>query len=103
MKLYHVAKDYDGGDLESLYVREGNDAFDIYAEKWPEAGELGQYHVMYVHCHDNLKDAESFVDTYGGKVLEINADDLDVEMDTLEYPHPMVKEYIPAEYIKEIK
>ena len=37
-----------------------------------------------------------------GEILEINADDLDIEKDRLEYPHPMVRDRIPAECIKRI-
>ena len=100
--MYHVVKHWDGGDLLSLYQQIGDAAYEGYAEKWPEAGELGQYHIHYIHLHATLEQAREFAEEFGGEILEISADDLDIEMDRLEYPHPMVRDCIPAEYIKRI-
>jgi hypothetical protein len=100
--LYHVSENWDGGDLLSLYRQIGTDAYEEYADRWPDAGELGVYHVHYIHLHSTLGEAKAFADEFGGEILEINADDLDIEMDRLEYPHPMVRDCIPAEYIKRI-
>lgn len=101
--LYHVAKDYDGGDLQSLYEQHGNDAYDMYIDKWPEAGELVFYHVHYIHLHNSLDDAQEFVDEFGGEILVIDDADLTVERDNLEYDHPIVRDTIPAEYIRRLK
>lgn len=102
MKLYHVVKNYNGGDLESLYEQHGSEAYDIFAEKWPEAGALGHYHAHYIHLHSTKEDAEAFAAEFGGEILEIKADDLEVEIDGLEYKHPMVKDCIDAEYVKRV-
>ena len=98
--LYHVATDYDGGDLNSLYNQYGNDAYDMFAERWPESDNLGQYHAHYVHLHDNMQDAQGFAATYGGEILIIDATDLDVKIDNLEYRHPIVEGCIPSQYIR---
>jgi hypothetical protein len=101
--MYHVViKDWDGDDLLSLYQQIGDAAYEEYAEKWPEAGELGQYHVHYVHLHATLDQAREFVEEFGGEILEVNTEDLDIVIDNLEYPHSMVRDRIPAEYVKRI-
>lgn len=74
----------------------------MYAARWPEAGELGQAHAHYVHCYATLEDARNH--TTDGKIYEIDTDApaegyIDVEVDTYEFEHPMVKECIPAEYL----
>ena len=102
MKFYHVTKNWDGGDLESLYDREGDEAYEIFAERWPEAGGLADNHINLIHLHDNLSDAERFVRDFGGEILEIELDEDAVEIDNLEYPHPVSRYTIDAEYIKKV-
>jgi hypothetical protein len=108
MTYYHVCKRWDGHDLESLYRQHRDDAYAIYADRWPDAGELAQYHIMVVHCYDNIDDAIAHKDAFGGDVLAIDADVLDRigithYIDTLEFAHPVVSDYIPAEAITRIK
>lgn len=81
--------------------KHGDDAYEIYAERWPEAGELGTYHAHYIHCYETLEEAQDHVDEYGGTVLVIDTTDMDVVIDNLEFPHPMVQERIPAAAITE--
>jgi len=100
---YHVAHNYTGGDLLSLYEQHGEDAYEMYADKWPDAGELAQYHTHYIHLHETLVDAQTYQSEFGGTILEINADELEIKLDTLEYKHPMVRDYIEEEYIREVK
>lgn len=105
--IYHVAPANHSGDLKSLYALHGEDAYEMYADRWPEAGELAQYHAHYIHCYDSLDEAREHVARHGGKVYEINvdamADDMIVvERDNLEFDHPMVRNEIPAEYIREV-
>ena len=107
MKYYHVTKKWDGGDLVSLYNREGDDAYDIYAERWPEAGGLADAHINLIHLHDNIDAAYAFVRDYGGEILCIELDDDAIEecgikIDDIEYSHPVACEKIPAEYIKKL-
>jgi len=103
--IYHVAPKSHTGDLESLYAQHGEEAYELYAARWPEAGELGAVHAHYVHCYASLKDARNHA--HEGKIYAIDAeamadDYIEVETDNLEFPHPMVRDRIPAEYIKEI-
>lgn len=100
--IYHVAPADHAGNLESLYALHGDDAYEMYADRWPESGNLAQYHAHYVHCYDSLDEARAHAAQWGGKVYEINADELEVERDNLEFDHPMVRDEIDAEYIKEV-
>ena len=100
--IYHVAPANHVGDLESLYALHGEEAYEIYADRWPEAGELAQYHVHYVHCYDSLEEARAHAAQLGGKIYEICTEHLEIERDNLEFDHPMVRNEIPAEYIREV-
>ena len=99
---YHVCRDeWDGGDLISLHQQEGEAAYQIYAERWPEAGELAQYHVHYVHLYETLDEAKEHQANYGGEILRIDGEpeEIGIESDDLEFPHPVVKHRIFREYI----
>lgn len=105
--IYHVAPADHSGDLLSLYRQHGDEAYEIFIERWPDSGVLGDYHADYVHCHATLEKAEDHAAWYGGKIYAIDgaafvADGGKVETDTLEFPHPMVRDEIPAEYIREV-
>lgn len=103
--IYHVAPADHTGDLLSLYRQHGEDAYEIYAARWPEAGELGQYHAHYVHCYATLEEAQAHVNDgkiYAIDVAAMEDDFIKVEIDNLEFPHPIVRDEIPAEYISEI-
>lgn len=104
MKIYHVAPADHEGDLESLYCQLGDSAYEVYAERWPEAAELGQYHVHYVHLYSDLSDAIDHAAERGGKIYTVDVNYLEesgieIKNDDLEFPHPMVAEVIPAEAI----
>ena len=101
MKLYHVGPE-NLTNIESLYNQMGEDAYEVFEERWPEAAELGIYHAHYIHLWDVLEDARDFADEIGGTVYEVEADGLDVEIDELEYPHPIIRDEIPAEYVMAI-
>ena len=101
-RLYHVVPDsYDGGDLRSLYEQLGDDAYEEFARRWPEAGDLGQVHANRVFLYDDIADAQSHADSFGGRVLEIDPAGLDVRFDDLEIPYgrqrgfPYVERKIP--------
>ena len=100
MKLYHVCANYDGGDLMTAARMMGElEAIESYVAKWPEAGELAAAHVNMIHLHETIDQAREFAAIYGGAVLEIDAEYLDVVVDSLEYPHPVCTSTIDAEYI----
>ena len=98
--IYHVAPDDHQGNILSLYAQHGDLAFDIYAARWPEAGGLAEYHAHYVHCYATREEADDHAAAFGGRVLEVEDADLDVEIDALEFPHPMVRGQIPAQAVR---
>lgn len=103
MKLYHVCNNWDNKDLESLYKQYGNEAYDIYAERWPEAGELAQAHIDYIHLYDTLEEAQEHAENFSGEILVVEFDpdnlEIEVERDKLEFNHPMVCNIIPKHLI----
>jgi hypothetical protein len=89
-ELYHVAgPEYQSGSpLQSLYRRLGNEAYDEFAKRWPEAGDLGQYHAHNTFFYDNLADALDHADNFGGKVLKVDPSQVGgLTRDKLERPH----------------
>lgn len=99
---YHVTDHWDGGDLESLVTRIGeNEGYDAFLERWPDAGELTFYHANRVHLFDSLEKAERFCAAYGDEILIIDGEGLDIDLDTLETnePHYSVLDKIPANNI----
>lgn len=73
-ELYHVAgSEYEAGQpLRSLYSRKGNDAYDEFARRWPESGNLGQYHAHKVMFFDNKEMALDHAILTDGTVLTVN-------------------------------
>lgn len=105
MTYYHVCQEWDGGDLLPLArrLRDEGAALDAYADRWPEAGELAQYHVHWVHLYDTFEQAQDHVDEFGGQILRIEPDEfLTIERDPLEFDHPVYRGVIPAAYISRI-
>lgn len=89
-ELYHVVgPDYVQGEpLRTLYSRLGNDAYDVFAKRWPEAGDLGQYHAHRTFFYDKASDAAEHADVFGGKVLRVDPTKIeDLYLDTLEKSH----------------
>jgi hypothetical protein len=88
-RLFHVVAekaDLSRG-LKSLFRQFGSKAYDMFAKRWPEAANLGEYHAHNTHFYDNLEAAQFHADQYGGKILEINPQKVDeLKFDTLERP-----------------
>lgn len=101
--IYHVAPADHSGNLESLYSLHGDDAYEMYADRWPEAGELAQYHAHYVHCYDSLDEAREHAAQWGGKIYAIDTSEIEVERDNLEFDHPMVRNEIDVEYLQDVE
>lgn len=105
-EFYHVAPpEYSGGALKSLYSQMGNDAYDEFARRWPEAANMGEYHADNVFMFDDLADAMAHAESTGGNILRIDPEYLDVSYDMLEVPsgrkkgYPFVQREIPADSI----
>ena len=97
---YHVCSSWDGKDLQSLYAQYGDEAYVMYADKWPDSGNLSQVHAHVIHLHPSIDDAQKYADQYGGMILTIDDNGLDITIDDYEYPHPVCKHEIPAENIQ---
>jgi len=104
--IYHVSQTYKSGALESIAVQLGEaEAIEAFCEKWEDAdAALAVYHVNYIHCHDTAEQAVEFAEEFGGSIFAIDADAMaddviEIERDTLEYDHPIVRDEIPAEFI----
>ncbi len=99
-KIYHVCPAWDGDDLLSLYEQLGNEAYDVFYQKYELENGLGLDHAHFVHCHYTLEEAKEYQRIWGGQILEIDASELEIKHDCIEYPHPMVRDVIAKEYIK---
>jgi hypothetical protein len=98
--IYHVTKEWDGGDLRSLADREPwtDELAESIASKWGcDAWTYYGTEGEYVHCHATLAEAVDFRDEWcpGGVILAVDASELDVVVGD-EYPHPVVRREIPA-------
>lgn len=78
-ELYHVAgPEYSAGEpLKSLYARKGPAAYDEYAARWPEAGDLVQYHPHQNFFYHTMEDAQNHAADFGGKILKIDSSKVD--------------------------
>lgn len=89
-ELYHVVgPEYEPGQpIRSLYSRKKEAAYDEYAQRWPEAGDLVQDHPHKVFFYDNIKDAEDHAAMFGGSILRVNPSKVDgLYLDKLEKSH----------------
>lgn len=92
--LYHVAPpEYTSGPLRSLFSQMGDDAYEEFAKRWPEAADLGQYHADNVFLFDDLAEAQKYADWKGGNIVQVDPTDLDVQYDMLEVPYGRKKGY----------
>ncbi len=100
---YHVAANYDGGTLETLADRlqSEEDACEAYTTKWPAAGALAPHHIHQIHLYATLGEARDHARDYGGDILRIDDPngELDIEIDELEFAHPVCNHSIDTEYV----
>jgi hypothetical protein len=102
-KIYHVAPKNHEGDLLSLYAQYGDAAREMFVERWEGSEDYADIHADFVHCYASLDEALSHL--HEGKIYEIDVaamedDYIEIERDVIEFDHPMVRDKIPAEYIK---
>jgi len=89
--LYHVVGDdyVEGQPLKSLYQQHGDDAYDMFAEKWPEAGDATLSHPHRIFFYETEEAARDHADTFGGRVMKVDPSQIDDEFlrfDTEERP-----------------
>ena len=96
-KFYHVTDKWGSGPLRPI----GDEA--AFLERWPDAGALSQYHAYKVHMYDNINDAKQHARDVGGKILEIDPNKVNWEIDDLEFPHPVTDEVSEDAIIRIIK
>jgi hypothetical protein len=101
---YHVCKNYDGDDLLSLYEQYGHEAYEMFAERWPDGGNMGEYHAHHVHLYATFEEAQRHAAEEGGDILFVESDEfIEIETDDLEFPHPVVRDRIRRECVKRVK
>lgn len=98
--LYHVVgPEWEPGQpLQSLYRQHKDAAYDIYSERWPDAGDLSQYHPHYTMFYDKLEDARQHPGE--GRILKIDPAKVDLRFDQLEPPgYWITSEDVPPDAI----
>lgn len=102
-KLYHVVgEDWRPGEpLLSLYRQHGNDAYELFCQRWPDATIFSDYHAHLIFFYDNPREAEAHAAALGGRVVEVDSSVLDLRWDDLEAPGYWVSPYdVPGTAIK---
>lgn len=75
MKYCHVAKNWNGEQLESLadYLGSETEAIEQFIERWVDVDAgFAAYHVDLIHLYASLADAIGYQKRYGGEILEID-------------------------------
>jgi hypothetical protein len=99
MIYYHVTREkWDKHDLQNLYnFCDHNEcqAIEIFCSHWPDTdASFASYHIMAIHLHDNINDADDYYDSFcnNGNILKIDIPDdiINVKRDNIEYDHPIV-------------
>lgn len=101
---YHVTKEWDGEDLQPLAKRIGeNEAIEVFLESWPDTdASMANDHVWKIFFYKSLEEAQEHQGVFGGEILEIDADILELETDLIEgYEHTSFD--IPKEFIRKVK
>ena len=89
MELFHVVGDdwREGQPLQSLHRRLGDEAYDVFVERWPDAGDLGQYHAHEIFFYETHEDALDHAANFGGRVVKVDSAKVNGLMrDKLEVP-----------------
>lgn len=118
MAIYHVTREWDGGDLKPLAQRVDDgemgavdDVLEMLAAKWTDgclrAAEryLDSVDARQVHCHATLAEAVDFLDEFfggEGQVLMIDDSGLELAVGS-EYPHPAIVGSVPAGLISVVE
>jgi hypothetical protein len=94
-RLYHVVGDNwrPGQPLQSLYRQHGNDSYERFGQRWPDAADFAEYHAHLIFFYDNSRDAEEHAASLGGRVVQVDPDQIDLRWDDLEAPGYWVTPY----------
>jgi len=111
MTIYHVAQNWNGKDLISLFaqvfdrgVLSEEAAVAMIAGRWSEYAEAPAEYLhgdgTQIHCHDTLEQAAAYQAEFGGEILAIDVADAEdygfcVKRGT-EYDHPVIEGIVPA-------
>ena len=100
---YHVCRgEWDGKDLLPLVrrVQWSDETAEMIATNWPECDPWEYYcrEAHFVHLHDSLEQAREFVEEFGGQVLAVDVEGLELQVGD-EYPHPVFGDRIEASRI----
>lgn len=116
MTIYHVTREWDGGDLKSLAQRidDGemgtlDEALEAIDAKWGLGGVRAAERYIdedgrQIHFHATLAEAIDYRDEWcaDGGILAVEAGDLDLSVG-LEYPHPACDGPVPAELVRVVE
>lgn len=103
-KIYHVGPK-NLKKIESLLVQLDGDeelACKEYLKRWPDSGNLWEYHAGYIHCFASLEEARAYLRSVGvaqNSIYEIDAtqfDERELFIDRLEpgCDHPVLDDII---------
>ncbi len=85
MKLYHVTEKWDGKDLQTAYDRLGDDAIEYFMEKWDcDDSAFAADQITSIYFYATVEQAQNHQDNYGGEILEIDAEYIETEIDSIE-------------------
>ena len=101
MAKYHVTN-WDGENLQTAAQRFGEaEAIEMFCEKWDTDASFATDQVTKIYLYHTLSEAQDHKDTYGGEILEINDEYLDVAIDEIE-GYSTVRYEIDKDAIKRI-
>lgn len=103
-KRYHVTQKWNGEDLQPLAKRIGeNEAIEAFLESWLDAdASMANDHVWKIFFFKNLEEAQEHQGIFGGEILEIDADILELEKDLIE-GYECTSFDVPKEFIRKVK
>jgi hypothetical protein len=103
-ELYHVVgPEYQQGQpLKSLYSRKGDKAYDEFAAKWPDAGDLALDHPHKIFFYEDAAKAAEHAADLGGRVVKVDPSKVSgLQFDKLEKPgYYVTRDDVPPDAFK---
>lgn len=103
MTKYHVTPKWNGNDLKTAadYLGE-EEAIEMFLEKWEtDDVSFAADQVTKIYLYETLADAQSHQKSYGGEILEIDDEWLEIRIDEVE-GYPTVRNSISKNDIKRV-